>query len=174
MIKSKFSFYTLASFIITPILTLVIGALLYDNFSGYLLNTYPITKQTSNGSHQILLLGLLMVVFLFSVFSTIIVYRTVQYIFIDPIERTITFKKVFGDRNKIIKYNEIEGYYDSVQNTRSGFYKLLLIISSGYVVGTISSIKYSNFRLLEEAIEDLKYLGRKQYSFKERIMLFKN
>lgn len=174
MLQSKFSSFTYCSLFITPSITIGVGLLLYDNITGYYFNYYPITKQSEVGSHRIVLLILLVFVFLLCVFSTIVVYKTLQKVFINSTEKTIAFKKILSKRMRNISFNEVTGYYDSIQHSQTGFYKVLLLNSNGYIIGTISSIKYSNYDQMEKEIEMLKYLGRIRYSLTDKMKMLQN
>lgn len=101
MIQSKFSNTTYLSLFLTPICIIGIGLLLSDNLIAYLYGFHPITSQSYEVRHLTLIIFLLIFVFAICILSTIVVYMTLQKIFVDSIEKIISFKYVFS-KSKLI------------------------------------------------------------------------
>jgi hypothetical protein len=131
---------------------------------------YLFSKPSSNQEKISILLFCLIITPLFG--SKL--WKDSKTISINIIEKTISFKNIFTRKTKTYNFSELDGYFEVFQPSRGKSYRVLYISKNGIFVEIISSFTYSNLIEIEKGLNQLKFLGHKEFDYIDSLkILFK-
>ncbi len=115
------------------------------------------------------------IVLIVGVFLTLLfgsqLWRNSKHILIDTIRKTIIFTNFFTKQKTVYSFSDIEGYVDLYQPARGGSYRVLYLVKGGKFVEIVSTFIYSNVYEIEKALQPIKYLGLKDFSYLNSIRI---
>jgi hypothetical protein len=171
MIKSKLGFIGWYSFSIETFFFLIVTILAADTTSSYFFSFDFIGKADAGKNNGFLLL-LVLTAFLIFFFRALTIIKLYKITFIDVNNKTVSFKNVFTRRTKTYSIKNLDGYYDAIKSSNFGSHKEILFIQNNKVVSIISSAYTSNYNDLSNNLSNIKYLGRLDYNFHDKLNMF--
>ena len=117
---------------------------------------------------QIWIFGLLAIIFI------PIIYFSGVIVTIDNLGKTISFKNIFTQKEKVYVFTEFDGYVDtSWRDGYQGNYDIIYFIKDDKRIEKISSYYYSNYKELRAGLDSLTYIGYREFGlFKNLRILF--
>lgn len=106
----------------------------------------------------------------FLIMIILIIYSFARYAYLITInkkEQIITFKNIFSWRIKEYKFNDFDGFIDTIAyNSKSGEqFKVIYLIKDKKMEKIITGFYYANIDELQKALQPMKYFGfDKNYS----------
>jgi hypothetical protein len=161
MINSKFSIRYWSELIISISFVYLLLAAILDYFFAI--------KILVNIDYEVLSTLIASLIFSFIFFPQILFSST--KIYVDNLERIITFKNSLLFSKRRYNLNEFQGYILSKYKTRFNTYQVIYLTKNNKPIELISGFTYSNFNQLEESLQSLKNLGYREFDFFEHCKL---
>jgi hypothetical protein len=101
------------------------------------------------------------ILFLILSFSQLIM--TSKSIVIDTTNKTIGISHLILRQTKLYGFKEIDGYRDKIiKPARGRPFRVLYLVQNGKIIEEMSGFIYSNIDQIENGLNDLKYIGKKE------------
>lgn len=110
-------------------------------------------------------------------FVTLVMYlqihRDARRIEIDALTKTITSTNLFNRNARQYALDSLDGYVDMIQKGKYGDYRVIYLVKDKRYILKISAFYYNNMEEMENALHRVKFLGRKEFSFRRSIAILR-
>ncbi len=167
MIKSKFSFIGIFCLWYLSLAGLFISYLTF----GIFLHFFEIELVENNLTNTESIIFLFVYLLIISIaFAQVKINSNIIYI--DTLNKTISFKNYFTRQKKIYSFSEFEGYIDTFMKSPRGDFRVFYLARENKPVNKMSGRIYSNIEEIEEGLKQMKYLGFHKFSLKWSLKIF--